>query len=292
MIPLYHEDIPTTSGIYRITCTINQKIYIGSAINLRKRFSQHLSDFHKKTHHNTILQRAWDKHGDGTFTFEIIEFTSIPLLIEREQYWIDTLKPTFNINPTAGSCYGRKFSPETLEKMRQSKLGKRPTPESIEKQRRNQTGRIVSEETRAKIGNANRGKPGKSPSKETRAKLSAASKGKTRRPEWGKNISQSKLGHPVSEESRERMRLAHLGTNRSPEAIEKGRQSMTGHTYDTEVYASRRKTFILTNPDGAEYVINDLRKFCKEHNLNYSCLIQVAKGNANHHKGWKARYPD
>lgn len=51
-------------------------------------------------------------------------------MIEREQYYLDTLKPFdhvigYNINPVAGSSLGHKFSAESKNKMSLSAIGKR-----------------------------------------------------------------------------------------------------------------------------------------------------------------------
>src|SRR5258707_13712753 len=64
--------IPTASGIYKITCTANKRIYIGSAVNLRQRRSEHFSGLQHSTHHNPILQNAWNKYGPDAFTFEVL----------------------------------------------------------------------------------------------------------------------------------------------------------------------------------------------------------------------------
>ena len=50
--------IPTTSGIYKFTNTVNNKIYIGSAQNLRKRFFKHINLLNKNSHHSLHFQNA------------------------------------------------------------------------------------------------------------------------------------------------------------------------------------------------------------------------------------------
>ena len=47
------------------------------------------------------------------------------------------------------------------------------------------------------------------------------------------------------------------------------------------------KEWIITSPEGKEYKIKSLLKFCKENNLNDTLMRKVAKGKRNHHKGWK-----
>lgn len=60
--------------VYKITNTINNKIYIGSTCEMtpRRRFTRHLRDLKDGVHFNIHLQRAYDKYGD-VFHFEILE---------------------------------------------------------------------------------------------------------------------------------------------------------------------------------------------------------------------------
>src|SRR5258708_15053375 len=93
MHPFYHERIPNAPGIYRITCIITGKIYVGSAVNLRRRCRAHLSTLQRNGHHNPKLQAAFNKYGPGAFTFEVLELVLLPSLTMREQYWFKILKP-------------------------------------------------------------------------------------------------------------------------------------------------------------------------------------------------------
>ena len=61
--------------------------------------------------------------------FTIIEITNLENLIKREQYWIDTLNPEYNICPIAGSPLGREVTIETRLKISMSQKGKRITDE-------------------------------------------------------------------------------------------------------------------------------------------------------------------
>lgn len=115
------DSISTASGIYKITCTANKKIYIGSAVNLQARKRQHWYALNQNNHHNPILQNAWNKHGEQAFTFEVLEQVLPISLTAREQYWLEKLNPFgkrgFNIYIEAGSPLGMKRSPETCEKL-------------------------------------------------------------------------------------------------------------------------------------------------------------------------------
>lgn len=109
------------SGIYRITNTINGKIYIGSSVNITERWYRHKRLLRKDAHHNKHLQNAWNKYGESEFTFTIIENCEVDNLTVREQYFLNTLKPQYNICPTAGSSLGWKHSEETKRHL--SKVG-------------------------------------------------------------------------------------------------------------------------------------------------------------------------
>jgi len=49
------------SGVYAIWCNGNQKIYIGSSVDILKRINQHKRELRTGKHHNPILQRSWNK---------------------------------------------------------------------------------------------------------------------------------------------------------------------------------------------------------------------------------------
>jgi group I intron endonuclease len=92
------------SGIYKIVNIKNNKFYVGSSKNLMNRWKEHSYSLRKNKHINCILQRAWNKYGEQSFNFEIIESCSPYLLYEREQFYLDLLKPPYNIgvNATGG----------------------------------------------------------------------------------------------------------------------------------------------------------------------------------------------
>lgn len=111
------------SGVYKITNLINDKIYVGSANNLRARWHRHRSELSKNKHHNKHLQSSWNKYGEDCFEFRVIEIVdNISILQNREQYWLDTLKSYdrqngYNILKKAYTSSGYKHSEEALEKM-------------------------------------------------------------------------------------------------------------------------------------------------------------------------------
>jgi len=102
------------SGIYKISFNGSSKFYIGSAVNLNKRRINHLSDLRNKRHPNKMMQRMFNKHGEMNFIFDVIEnVSSEHNLINREQFYIDTLMPTINILKIANSSLGSKHTEKT-----------------------------------------------------------------------------------------------------------------------------------------------------------------------------------
>jgi hypothetical protein len=63
------------------------------------------------------------KHGYSNFKLEILEYCDKEHLIQREQYYIDVLKPEYNILKVAGSTLGFKHSTKTLLKFKNRDLG-------------------------------------------------------------------------------------------------------------------------------------------------------------------------
>ncbi len=126
------------SGIYMIQNINSTKVYIGSALNIYKRIFgassiSHLKALSTNTHGNKHLQNTYNKHGVNAFTFKILEICEKSILLEREQYYFDTLldaknlknfqKKAYNICPTAGSPLGKKMSNAFKRKMSILKTG-------------------------------------------------------------------------------------------------------------------------------------------------------------------------
>lgn len=216
-----HSDngnIPSTSGIYKITCTVNQRFYIGSAIDLRRRKYEHWYGLRHNKHHNPILQNAWNKYGEQSFTFEVLEQVLPMSLTAREQYWFKKLKPFglngFNVLSEAGLTLGRKHSSETVEKIRRAQTGKKQSPEHIEKMRQTKLGKPAHNK-------------GMKHSSETVEKIRRAHLGKKRSPETIEKIRQAKLGNKNALGKNLGNKNA-LGYKQSPETCEKIRQSKLG----------------------------------------------------------------
>lgn len=61
----------------------------------------------------SIIYSVLLKHGYNNFSLDIIEFCEIDILVEKEQYYLDILKPKYNILKGANSKLGSLHSLET-----------------------------------------------------------------------------------------------------------------------------------------------------------------------------------
>lgn len=71
------------SGVYLITCTVNNKKYIGCSKDVRTRMQDHRNMLTRNNHINVKLQRAWNKYGAESFVFDILLETLNPFEEER-----------------------------------------------------------------------------------------------------------------------------------------------------------------------------------------------------------------
>lgn len=124
------------SGIYQIRNRVNGKRYIGSAKLLRKRRNEHFCRLKNGRHHSRHLQASWNKHGRAAFKFEVIELCSPSHLLDREQHWLDSEDPEYNICKVAGNTLGRKHSKETRRKIAKKAVGRKCPPRSAKHRRR------------------------------------------------------------------------------------------------------------------------------------------------------------
>jgi GIY-YIG catalytic domain len=105
------------TGIYMWTNNLTNKSYIGSAIDFSNRFknSYNISYLERETKtNNSMIYKALLKYGYSNFKLDIIEICKSSDLIEREQYYLDLLKPEYNILKTAGSLLGFKYNKDTI----------------------------------------------------------------------------------------------------------------------------------------------------------------------------------
>lgn len=84
--------------IYKITNTINGKIYIGKTLepNPYERFRERISESRKERSWDIPLYRAMRKYGEHSFIFEILEEVDDDTLNDKEIYYIKEYNSYYN----------------------------------------------------------------------------------------------------------------------------------------------------------------------------------------------------
>jgi group I intron endonuclease len=107
------------AGIYRWVNLKNGKTYIGSSVDLGKRLQKYYNyNYLIDPKRNMIILKTLIKYGYSNFKVEILEFCNKDEVLAREQYYLDLLKPEYNILTAAGSSLGYKHLEETKVKMK------------------------------------------------------------------------------------------------------------------------------------------------------------------------------
>lgn len=180
----------SVQAVYLIRNTSNGKGYIGSTSDYYRRRCAHLSTLRKNRHHSILLQRAFNKHGEATFEFSILEkVDNFDSLIIREQKYLDFFHPIYNISETADhppGMKGRKFTEDHKRKLSIAQKGNK-----------NCLGNHHSVETRKKMRDHHNKNSNLPKSKETRKKHSIRSKAwhdsltDEQKKEWTEKISEA-----------------------------------------------------------------------------------------------------
>ena len=114
-------------GIYIWVNKKNGKSYVGSAIDLKDRLKQYYSLNLMRTKimlGQSAIYTAILKYGHSNFKLEILEYCDQSDVIARENYYLNLLKPEYNILQVAGSSLGYKHREESKEKIRASLVGR------------------------------------------------------------------------------------------------------------------------------------------------------------------------
>ena len=170
------------SGIYKIINVINNRFYVGSAVDFRRRKRIHWWRLRRGDHANKHLQAAWNKYGEAAFVFVVVEEVPEELVLKAENVWLkehvgkdwcynlatDATAPTLGMSGEKNPMWGRTFThtPEAKAKIARHSRNRRHRPESREKIRAYLVGKPRPAAVRAKIAaavsgerNPNYGKP-------------------------------------------------------------------------------------------------------------------------------------
>ena len=105
-------------AVYKITNTITGDFYIGSSKNVKNRWVKHKCPSRWNECPNNPMYLDMQKYGVDKFVFEILEEAEIEQLKEKEQQFIETLKPTYNNNNAKG--YNVERRKESIRKYNKS----------------------------------------------------------------------------------------------------------------------------------------------------------------------------
>jgi len=221
------KHLPLSPGIYAVVNTLNERRYVGSSNNILRRCAEHRKLLKAGRHDCPALQNAWNKYGEANFQFitvEVLPEADELSLLEREQFYLDTLPNLYNACLTAGkppSTKGRKLRPRSAEHSRKIAESKAHlTDESRNNLRKAQLGKKASEGTRLRMSLRKRGQPstfkGKTHRPESKAKTAETLRNK---PLTAFNLSglrahnESQRGVPRTEEVKSKIRQSVLAAN-------------------------------------------------------------------------------
>lgn len=176
-------------GIYQIQSKCkSERIYIGSSVNITKRWNYHLGNLKGNRHVNKRLQNHYNKYGKNDLMFSILIGCDQENLIANEQFFIDSYNPWFNLCKIASTTKGLKHTDECKKRMSEAKKGKpstridfhhtEETKAIIREKRKNQ---IITESTKRKLSEFHKGNKwalGQKCSEEKKVRMSIRHKGK------------------------------------------------------------------------------------------------------------------
>ena len=144
-------------GIYGIHNLVNDKWYVGQAVNIRARWNVHRSLLTRNERESVHLLRAWNKYGSDAFEWVVLEECTPEQLNEREIAWIaqkDSYKNGYNRTLGGGGIRGYHLSESHRARLREATREKWADPEHRKKRLQAMHAVTESDDYRAKISEA------------------------------------------------------------------------------------------------------------------------------------------
>lgn len=302
-------DLRGMSVIYAIRHVESGKFYVGSAVDLYRRWKQHRHSLNAGTHRNRKLQNAWNKYGKSAFEFLVVEACDREHAVLLEQVWLDwtqAVKLGYNLTPTAGSLLGLRHTGESKAKISAAKTGWKMSDDAKAKISAANTGLKRSDEHREAISSAHKGKKhtpeqaakaaaartdaGRAHTEDTKAKLSEKAKGRKRSPESIAKGAATATGKKRSPEAIAKTAAANTGKKRSDEFRQKMSEMRTGKPLSEDhkkvlvdkLYERSPVNEEIFKSIQSRYVrhdkANSARALAKEFGLSYSTVMKIVNG--------------
>lgn len=264
---------PKKAGVYKLTSKINGKIYIGKAINLQKRLSEHKNSENKEIVNNFIIQKAIKKYGWDSFDVEILELLEDfdknrdnQKILNMESVYINLLDATnpeigYNVSKFSRDRTGCSASEETRLKMSMASKGKPKSKEHIERMRISKTGltrKAHSPEALEKMRQSKIGKKRPPFSEQWKRNIGKGHLGIAMPESTKQKIREANLGREMSDTHKEKLRIINTGKKISEETKEKIRQGNIGnqHTKETKEHLRNVNLGRKMSPEAKEKMSN------------------------------------
>lgn len=155
-----------TRGIYKIINIINNKFYVGSAVDLKRRKARHFSELRTNKHNNRHLQAAWNKYGEQAFVFVVLEeIAEDANLLAAENIWlhenvgkdycynigVDATAPMQGMTGELSPTWGYRHTQEAIAVIRSTSTGRKQDAETIQRKTDHLIGKPKPAAVRAKI---------------------------------------------------------------------------------------------------------------------------------------------
>lgn len=298
-------------GIYKIKCIINNRVYVGSSSDILNRWTDHRSRLRANNHANLRLQNSWNKHKEKNFILDIIEVCNEDKLVEREQYWIDTLDACgFGYNIVESVI--RRFPDHQKEYIITRPNGKEEIIKNLNKfcKTNDLNSGAMSQVT---LGNVNQHRGykcryiGQTKENWEKSKKRHWKSGGGWRGQWmvihpnGKKEIIDSLTSFCESHNLSQGNMVEVANGKRSQhknyKCEKFNSDQTNGNYEFR-WCERSKgkhkskfigTWLITYPDLSQEETNNISQFCKNHNLISSCMYRVAKGKCKQHRGYQCQ---
>lgn len=266
------------SGVYVISNNIDNRVYIGSAVNFYNRLKIHSQDLTKKKHANPHLQNFVNKYGIESLFFKILFICPKEYCIKMEQWCLDSTIEKFNIRTKAESNFGIEVKESTRQKLREINRGKKLSQETKDKLSEQAKGRKADPASIKKGADKRRGMK-RNPLAIEKTRL--ANIGSKRTQEQKENISKSLIGKKLSDLHKSKIGSFFKGISLSEEHKKKISLSHKNNMSNREKQSKRLQGESCPFAKLCEENIRFIRQALREKTFNGRQLAKMFKVDEN-----------